>query len=164
MGISCRQCRALLPGYIQRELAPRQRERVSRHLSSCAACYVAYQEQRQLIRELTVNVPRIGGDAPHLDEIRAAIMAEMAQPAARKPKARMYQARYSLAALILMIAVLLPWSMQSRSFSLPTPPQPVNVTPQGTAVVAAVLPTQAATLTATLQSNYAPSFGATDTP
>ena len=80
---------------------------------------------------------------------------------------RLYQARYSLAALILMIALLLPWSMRSRSFVLPTQPQPETLTPDGTAVVA--LPTETTTLTATLQSNYAPATpsawaSVTDTP
>jgi hypothetical protein len=65
------------------------------------------------------------------------------------------QARYTFAALILMLALLLPWSIQSRAFALPTLPEPETLTPQGTPIVA--LPTEAApTLTATLQSNYAP--------
>ena len=52
MSFTCRHCRALLPGYIQRELTPKQRAWVSRHLNDCADCYVAYMEQRQLVREL----------------------------------------------------------------------------------------------------------------
>ena len=164
MGFSCRQCRALLPGYIQRELNPRQRAFVSRHLSGCAECYVFYMTQKQLERDLTFSVPRIGG-APRLDKMRTAIKAEMTQPAAR-PKARtkMYQARYSLAALMLMIALLLPWSIQNHSFALPTPPQPEHTTPQGTAVVAMLPTPETATLTATVQSNYAPLPDGTDTP
>ncbi len=164
----CSQCRALLPGYIQRELSPKQRERVSRHLTSCAACYVACGEQRQLERDLAFAVPRIGGDAPRLDKMRAAVAAEMVRPAKRAPRVRLYQARYSLAALILMIALLLPWSIRTRSFALPTQPQPETLTPpEGTAVVA--LPTETITLTATLQSNYAPATPSawasmTDTP
>lgn len=166
---TCRHYRALLPGYIERELSPAQRARVSRHLNECAECYVAYIEQRQLVQELSISVPRIGaaqlGMQPHLDKIRAAVMAEMAAPAARKPKLRIDQARYSLAALLLMMALLLPWSMRNRSFALPPPPQPETLTPQGTAVAA--VPTATATQrqpTATLQSNYAPVFGATETP
>jgi anti-sigma factor RsiW len=166
MRFACKQCRALLPGYIQRELAPKERERVSRHLNSCAACYVAYTEQRQLVSDLAFAVPRLGGGAPRLDKMRAAIAAEMARPAAHAPRVRLYQARYSLAALILMVALLLPWSMRSRSFALPTPPQPETLTPPGTAVVA--LPTETFTLTATLQPNYAPATpsatSATGTP
>src|SRR5215468_5504583 len=104
MGFSCRQCRALLPGYTQRELSPKQRAFVSRHLNSCAECYVVYTTQQQLERELAFSVPRLGG-APRLDKMRAAIMAEMAQPAHQpKSQAKRYQARYmSLAAIILMI-------------------------------------------------------------
>lgn len=167
MRSTCRQCRELLPGYIQRELTPKQRERVSRHLTSCPECYVVYSDQRQLVRELTNSLPRLGSDAPRLDKMRAAVMAEMARPAA--PRARLDQARLGLVALILVATLLLPWSMRSRSFALPTPPQPETLTPQGTAVVA--LPTETATLTATLQTNYAPfraspaaNIGATDTP
>ncbi len=160
MRLSCRQCRKLLPGYIGRELSPKQRERVSRHLNTCVECYVALSEQRQLVHELSYSLPRIGTGAqpPRLDKIRAGIMAEMRQPERPKiSRARLMrtQARYSLVALILMIALMLPWSIQNRTFALPTPPQPETLTPQGTAVVA--LPTEAAvTLTATLQSNYAP--------
>jgi hypothetical protein len=163
---SCQQCRALLPGYVERELSLAQRACVSQHLSVCAECHVAYIEQRQLVQELMVSVPRIGSallaaQPPRLERIRAAVMAEMETPA--KPKMRIHQARYSLAALILVMALLLPWSMRNRPFALPTPPQPETLTPQGTAVVAA-LPPATATLTATLQSNYAPVLGATETP
>jgi anti-sigma factor RsiW len=164
MRLSCRQCRKLLPGYIGRELTPRQRERVSRHLNTCAECYVALAEQRQLVHELTYSLPRIGASEPRLDKIRAGIMADMRQPEPSKSgRARLMrtQARYSFAALVLMIALLLPWSIQSRAFALPTPPQPETTTPQGTPVVLASATEEAPTLTATLVSNYAP---ATPTP
>ena len=167
MGFSCRQCRALLPGYIHRELSPRQRSFVSRHLSGCAKCYGVYTAQQQLERELAFAVPRIGerGMPPRLDKMRAAVMAEMARPAAKpKTSPHLTQARYSLslAAIILMIALLLPWSIQNHSF-VPTQPRPEKVTPQGTAVIAMPI-TETATLTATMQSNYAPLPDGTDTP
>ncbi len=162
---SCRQYRVLLPGYVERELTPKQRERVSRHLSACAECYEAYAEQRQITRELTTSLPRVGardaaGQAPRLDKIRAGVMAEMRQP---KPPIRLDHARYSLVVLMLMVTLLLPWSMRGQAFSLPTPPQPEQTTPQGTPVVY-VPSTDAVTLTATLQANYAPLPGATETP
>ncbi|MEP7293005.1 MAG: anti-sigma factor [Chloroflexota bacterium] len=161
---SCRNYRALLPGYIQRELTPPQRARVSRHLNGCANCYVAYIEQKQLVHELTFSLPRVGAlpaaHAPRLDSIRASVMAEMAHP---KPRVTLYPARYSVVVLLLMFALLLPWSMRGQAFALPTPPQPEAATPSGTAVVAEPA-TDPATLTATLQANYAPSIGATDTP
>jgi hypothetical protein len=164
MRFSCRQCRALLPGYIRRELSPKQRAYVSRHLSVCTECYVFYKTQQQLEHELAFSVPRIGG-TPRLEKMRAVVMAEIAQPAAKpKSQAKMYQARYSLAALVLMIALLFPWSIQNHSFALPTPPQPEKVTPQGTAVVAMLSTPEPATLTATLQSNHAPLPDGTDTP
>ena len=162
---SCRQYRALLPGYIERELSPKQRERVSRHLSTCAECYMAHTEQRQIARELAISLPRIGAarageQALRLEKIRAGVMHEMRQP---KPPMRLYQARYSLVALILIVTLLMPWTMRGQAFSLPTPPQPEQIDPPGTPVVA--LPTaDAATLTATLQANYAPQPGATEAP
>ena len=64
-------------------------------------------------------------------------------------------ARYSLAALLLVVVLLLPLSTRGRSFNVPTPPTPDQRCPQGTAVAA--LPAESATLTATLQPNYAPS-------
>ena len=162
MIFTCHHCRTLLPGYIQRELSPKQREWVSRHLSTCDGCYLNYMAQRQIMRDLAVNVPRIGSDAPHLNAIRAAVLMEIAQPT-RKPVAYIDQARYSLVALLLVVALLLPLSIRTHSFSIPTPPQPEKITPQGTAI-AALPATEAVTLTATLQANYAPVPGATDTP
>lgn len=162
---SCKQYRALLPGYIERELTPRQRERVSRHLNVCPDCYVAYIEQRHLTRELANSLPRVGVAAtnvPRFDQIRAAVMAEVHQP---KRQTRLVDPRFSIAALLLVVAFLLPFSVRERVFALPTPtqPQPEYTAVQGTAVAAASA-TNTATLTATLQANYAPVIGATDTP
>ncbi len=163
---SCTQYRVLIPGYIERELTPRQRERVSRHLNTCSECYLAYIEQRQIVRELASSLPRIGAaaagaSAPRLDSIRAAVMAEIAQPRSRGM--RLPQARFSFAALLLVAALLLPWSMRGQVFALPPLTQPEPATPVGTEV-AQVSPTGTTTLTATLQANYAPVIGATDTP
>jgi anti-sigma factor RsiW len=162
---SCKQYRALLPGYIERELSPQQRERVSRHLNACPDCYVAYIEQRHISRELANSLPRVGaatGSAPRFDLIRAAVMAEVHQP---KRQPRLVDARFSIAALLLVVALLLPLSVRERVFALPTPtqPQPEYTAVQGTAVAAAPA-TDTVTLTATLQANYAPVIGATDTP
>ena len=169
MRFTCRQCRALLPGYIQRELSPKQRSSVAHHLTSCSECYVVYTMQQQLQRELAFSVPRLGG-APRLEKMRSAVMAEVTRPADKpklpvQAKAKLYQARYSLslAVLVLMISLLLPLSIRNHSFSLPTPPQPEKITPQGTAVVA-LPPLETATLTATVQANYAPLPDGTDTP
>ena len=161
MRMSCRECRELLPGYIQRELSPKQRERVSRHLSACSECYAVYVGQRVVVRELAISVPRIGGDHPPLDRIHSAVMSELATPKAQH--SGLYHARYSLAALVLMVSLLLPWTFRSYASAPPTPPRPENVTPQGTAVISSP-PTEAATLTATLQANYAPLVGVTETP
>ncbi|MFN8565370.1 MAG: zf-HC2 domain-containing protein [Anaerolineae bacterium] len=82
MRTTCRHCRALLPGYINRELTPPQRARVSRHLNSCAECYVAYIEQRQLVQELDQRAAH-RGEPPRLDKMRA-IRANGSAGAARK--------------------------------------------------------------------------------
>ncbi|HVU10763.1 MAG TPA: zf-HC2 domain-containing protein [Phototrophicaceae bacterium] len=164
MGISCRECRVLLPGYIQRDLTPKQRERVSRHLNTCSECYAAYEEQRVIVRELAINLPRIGSDHAPLDQIRAAVMAEIAQPKPPRRTARL-QARYSVAVLVLMVMLLLPWTFRSYAAEPPpTQPRPENATPSATVMVVASATEAANTLTATLQSNYAPISGATDTP
>ncbi len=167
MSFTCRHCRALLPGYIQRELTPKQRVWVSRHLNECDECYVACMEQRQLVRELSTSIPRIGtrGESPPFDALRAAVLAQVAQPG--KPARSMQRmgvdyARYSIAVLLLVVVLLLPLSTRGRTFNVPTPPTPDQSLPQGTAVAA--LPAESATLTATLQPNYAPFLGATDTP
>lgn len=177
MSITCRHYRALLPGYIQRELTPKQRAQVSRHLNECDDCYAAYVDQRQLVRELRVSVPRIGtrdGETPAFDAIRAAVLAQVspaalpAAPPATTPTApigrrmRVDLARYGLVAILMLVVLLLPLSMRSPTFSVPTQPTPDKIIAQGTAVAA--LPAEPATLTATLQPNYAPRLGATDTP
>lgn len=167
MSFTCRHCRALLPGYIQRELTPKQRAWVSRHLNECDECYVAYRTQQQLVRELRSGIPRIGtrGESPPFDAMRAAVLARVAQPS--QPTRSMQRmgvdyARYSIAVLLLVVVLLLPLSTRGQTFSVPTPPTPDKSIPQGTAVAA--LPAESVTLTATLQPNYAPYFGATDTP
>ena len=145
MRFSCRQCRALLPGYIQRELSPKQRTLVRAHLTSCAECYVVYMTQQQLERELSFSVPRMGGAPPPGENACRrhgggdAPCREAESTHSTKGETLSGTLQSELAALMLMIALLLPWSIRNHSFSLPTPPQPEKVTPQGTAVVA--LPT-----------------------
>ncbi len=168
MSLTCRPYRALLPGYIQRELSPQQRARVARHLDECAECYAAYMDQRQLVRDLSVSIPRIGtqrDELPPFEMIRAAVLARTVSPVQPATVGRDLQVtygRYSLAVLLMVVVLLLPLSMHSQTFNVPTQPTPEKTIAQGTAV--AVLPAESTTLTATLQPNYAPILGATDTP
>lgn len=159
--IPCRVCREHLPGYISRELSPAARSQVAAHIETCDACYAAYVQQRELTSELTRTLPELGGARPRLDHIWAGIEADIRQP--KRTTIKLDQARYSLAVLLLMIALLLPWTIRSHQFSLPTPPTPdvVNTpsTPVAISLVKAV-----DEITPPVQPNHAPVMGATDIP
>ena len=158
--ITCRTCREYLPGYLQRDLHPKLRAEVAAHLESCDTCYVLSVQQRDLARSL----PTVGSPVSGLDRIWSAVQADMAQP--RREPEGLEKARYSVVALIFIIALLLPWTVRGQRLVLPTPPTPAVSTPKGTPVGVAFAPYTITftSLTPPIQSNNAPEPGATDTP
>lgn len=159
--ITCRVCREHLPGYIARELSHAARSQVAAHIQTCDTCYAAYVKQRELGGELARTLPALGGAHPRLDQIWAGVQADMRQP--KRQPIRQEQARYSIAVLLLVIALLLPWSMRSSAFTLPTPPTPAGLATPSTPV-AAVFARYTLDLTPPALSNHAPEMGATNTP
>lgn len=158
--IACRVCREHLPGYIARELAPAVRSQVAEHIQTCDACYAAYVHQRELSSELSRTLPGLGNPLPSLDRIWAGVEAEMRAP--KRPTISFEQARYSVAVVLLMIVLLLPWSLRAHQFNLPTPPTPDTVnTPATPAVLTAKTTSE---FLPPVQPNHAPVLGATDTP
>ncbi len=170
--MTCRSCQAHLVSYLHNELSPHLRRRVAYHLDDCAACYALYVQQRELARELQNAVPLIGrNDAPRFDRVWLSVQGELVQPR-RSPQ---FHARYSLALLALLLALLFPWTMGGQrltSAAPPTQPPPLLVIrtaeltepgPQGTVVALSVtVNDRAATPEANLRS--APGLSATAAP
>jgi anti-sigma factor RsiW len=151
-----------LPGYIHRELAPELRAQIGAHLDRCVGCYAVYREQRALASELAETIPLVGRGAPPLERIWNAVQADVRHP--KRAVIRHDQARYSLIVLILLAALLIPWSARGELSILPTPPTPAASSPQGTEVAYSSETTLSQNLTPPLRVNYAPQAGATDTP
>lgn len=167
--LSCRDCRSHLAGYIHRELPPKTRERVARHVNQCPACYRLYAEQRDLARELSISLPLVGraGDT-RLDRIWSAVQVEMAAPSALPRRRSLH---YSVVALLLALALIAPAMLAAPrlmpsgarvALAVPTQPRPdVLIMPAETPTVSAAL---TAAAQPSIQSNYAPAAGVTDTP
>ncbi len=95
----------LLPAYADRQLNPRRRARVAKHLSACAQCRAALTHESRLARDLTGTLPRIGQPRPgQLARLWPAIRAEIKRVPRR-------QAIQPIAALMpsagLLVAALL---------------------------------------------------------
>ena len=157
--ISCRICREHLPGYISRELSTAARSQVAAHIQTCDACYAVYVQQRNLSSELARTIPALGNPLPRFDRIWAGVEADLRQP--KRQPMRLDQARYTMIVLLLMIALLLPWSIRAQQFNLPTPPTPAALNTPATPIAISMAKY---TLEVTPQSNHAPIRGATDTP
>ncbi len=177
---TCRRCRADIPAYIHRELPPRRRRRVHLHLNGCAACYAFYRNLRDVDAELRATIPLIGiADAPQLAQVWRGIQAEM-RP--QRPAYGHWRMRYSLAMVVLVLAVILPWRFSAEQVrALPTQPTPRVQTDTTEAIVSHVVvmatpdasrDTEPAPLatnderaeTPAIVRNDAPKIIATDTP
>jgi anti-sigma factor RsiW len=98
-------------------------QRMARHIQQCPACYAIYIQQRDTERELTHYVPLIGQEkAPRYGKMWASIQADLS--GSRKQR---YPVRYGLAALMLMLALALPWTLghgPTMLAAVPTQPSP----------------------------------------
>jgi anti-sigma factor RsiW len=125
---TCRECRALLPAYIDRELAPAARSRVSAHLDDCDRCHAEYTRQRALAADLRAGLPALGRlDAARAGLLWSAVQTDLASP--RRAALPVGQARMSLVVLLMAAALLLPWLVSTgrlAALSLPLPPTPVS--------------------------------------
>lgn len=121
--MNCKNCQFHMTTYLDGELSPPARLRMTQHIQACPMCYTLYIQQRDTQRDLAYYVPLIGQEIrPRYDKIWASIQADMS-----RPKQQRYQVRYGLAALMLLMALLLPWTMGQRSTALaalPTQPSP----------------------------------------
>ncbi len=121
--MNCKNCQYHLTAYLHGELSPRERQRMTQHIQACPMCYTVYIQQRDIQRDLAYYVPLIGQEnRPRYDKMWASIQADMS-----RPKRQGYQMRYGLAALMLLLALLLPWTIGHRATALaalPTQPSP----------------------------------------
>lgn len=135
--MSCNQCQKHLLAYIHHELLLVTRRQVARHLDTCTQCYQIYMEQHRLTRELQHVAPLIGqGKPPSFERVWAA--ARMDTRAGRGAHSAGYTMRYSLVMLAVTLALLLPFAMGRRNYTLASPPtQPApllqHATPSTTA-------------------------------
>jgi uncharacterized C2H2 Zn-finger protein len=123
---NCHYCKAHLQAYIDGELTPKSRRRISQHLDRCPACYSAYAQRRDFSRELQQAIPLVGQrGAPDFKQMWGAIQAELPQP-----QPRFYQARYGLALLAFTLMLIVPFTMGHRDISRmpPSPPAPELLT------------------------------------
>ncbi len=123
--MKCSDCRHKMIAYLDSELTPQVRRRMTQHIQQCPMCYTVYIQQRDVAHELAYALPLVGrATRPRYDKMWAAIQANMA----RKSSRQRYHARYGLAALALILALLLPWTVgqprMAALAALPTQPSP----------------------------------------
>jgi anti-sigma factor RsiW len=129
--LSCHACQSKLVPYLHRQLSPRMQRRVGSHLDECPVCYAAYIAQRELSSELTAGLSRLGQpNAPQMTRLWAAIQADIQKP---RPVPRRTTGRAGVALLILILALLLPWSLDKQPVAHAVPDQPAA--PASTAAV-----------------------------
>lgn len=119
--MKCKGCQFHMTAYLHGELAPQVRQRMTQHIQRCPICYTVYVQQRDMQRDLAYYMPLLG-TAPRYDKMWASIQAGMA-----RPREQRYQVRYAFAALMLVLALLLPWTMGRGPLALaalPTQPSP----------------------------------------
>lgn len=120
--LTCHQCQPKLLAYVHHQLSDRASRRVARHLNDCPLCYAAWLEQRDLARDLAQSLPALGRpDAPQLGRVWLAIQADMARPRA---VSRPPLARFGVACLVFVLALVLPWSLDKQQVALAVPSQP----------------------------------------
>lgn len=142
---SCQEYQHKIIAYLHEELAPPLRQKVARHIDECVACYAYYVRQRDLARELEMRMSLVGHAKPtQLRRVWSSIQADMEQP---RMQVR-FRLRYGVAALIFMLALILPWKTQSRVAARFIPLQPVPVVEAATKTPALSLLKLSATLIA----------------
>ncbi len=124
--MNCQRVRELLPAYVDGDLEPEDRDRVSQHLGACAGCSQRLAVHRQLVAALP-ELPGPPGEAVVAARLRAHVMAQVGgrpdwrplwQAAERIGNAAGWLAVSALAAL-LVVALAITWKpMAGRRLSL----------------------------------------------
>ena len=134
----CKFYQRQIDSYLDKTLNTRAKRRLARHIDDCPACYRAYAQRRNLRRDLQDAVMLVGTHhRPDFDRMWGAIRAELPQPHYQAPF------RYGLAVLMLLLALLVPFTMGNRDLARTLPEQPkphvdpATETPVGSQLVAA---------------------------
>lgn len=136
--LTCYVCQRQMDAFLDGTLAPRARRRLAGHIDECPACYRVYVERRELQRDLQQALPLVGqrDHKPDFDRMWGAIRAELPQPPSQRPF------RFGLVALMLLLALVVPFTMGNRDLARALPDQPrpqletVAKTPTGSQPVA----------------------------
>ena len=166
--ITCRECRALLPAYLERELARASRSRVAAHLDNCDRCHAEYARQRTALADLHTALPGLGRLQPaQAGHIWRAVQHDLIAP--RRAIWPFSQRRVGMLAVLVAAALLLPWLLSPgrlAALALPMQPTPVSASASATDAPLAQLLTEAGVaiaLTPPAQPEYAPTQAAART-
>lgn len=114
--ITCHECRERLVAYVNGELSARTRRQMAQHLDQCAACYSLYIDQRHLAQDLRADLTLIGQPTHRqLSHLWTAIQTDMRRANPMQPR---FRRRYGIAVLVLLLALLLPWSFNGEPLML----------------------------------------------
>lgn len=133
MWLICRHTQKNLDAFIDNTLPQRARRRIARHIDLCPTCYQEFVRRRDLRRELQHSLPLVGrSHAPDFERLWGSIRAELPRSGPRY-----MQFRYGLAAFMLLLALLVPFTMGHQELSaIPQQPSPQTEastqTPAGT--------------------------------
>jgi hypothetical protein len=118
--LNCHECQAHMIAYIHRDLPLRTRHRIGQHLNRCESCYAAYANQRHLSNELRTSIGFLGQpEKPQLGRMWTAIQQDMKRPRQVLPR---YRTRYGAVLVVLMVALVLPWTLGTQQRALAVPP------------------------------------------
>jgi anti-sigma factor RsiW len=110
--LRCQAVQTHLTAYIHGELPLKARRRVSAHLERCERCQSAYQRQRELVRDLEQELPRVGqAQSAQLARVWSKVQTELDTPARRRRPSLRYRASYGVAALLLVIVMFVPYAL-----------------------------------------------------
>jgi anti-sigma factor RsiW len=134
--LRCHAVQTHLTAYIHNELPLKARRRVAAHLERCSRCQSAYQRQRTQVHELEREIPRIGqSHQGQLARIWSKVQTELHTPTTPRPSFR-YRAAYGLAAVILMVAMVVPYALSRNEI----PATATRTLPARAVAFATVLP------------------------
>ena len=165
--VSCRECRAHLGDYLDRTLPREHRTAISAHLDTCDACYAEYAHQRDMVADLRADLPGLG----RLEPMRAGALWQAVQGELRGPRRPLWpvsQRRMSVLAVLIGVALVLPWLVSPEriaALSLPLPPTPAVAVAEATVapVTDALAPAAPLVLTPPDLPEYAPTRAAAET-
>jgi anti-sigma factor RsiW len=117
--LTCKFYQRQIDAYLDKTLNMRARRRLARHIDECPSCYRAYAQRRDLRRDLESAVSLVGRHhEPDFDRMWGTIRAELPQPRYQT------QFRYGLVGLMLLLALLVPFTMGNRDLARHVPDQP----------------------------------------